>query len=163
VTMAAARIKLGLQNRLFLGNVDARRDWGFAGDYVEAMWMMVQQDQPDDYVIATGETHSVAEFCEEAFGLVGLDWKEYVRHDPRYERPSEVDLLLGDPRKARRQLKWKPRVSFKELVRMMIESDLKLARQELAMLHTEADEGLAVKKSAAVSSPKGAKPSRKRG
>jgi GDPmannose 4,6-dehydratase len=140
ITMAAARIKLGLQNRLFLGNLDAKRDWGFAGDYVEAMWRMVQQDQPGDYVIATGETHSVREFCEEAFGLVGLDWKDYVRHDARYERPSEVDLLLGDPSKARRVLGWKPRVTFKELTRMMMEADLKLARQELAIQHSESIE-----------------------
>ena len=140
ITMAAARIKFGLQNRVFLGNLDARRDWGFAGDYVEAMWQMVQQDQPDDYVIATGETHSVQEFCEEAFGLVGLDWKEYVRHDARYERPSEVDLLLGDAAKARRVLGWQPRVTFKELTRMMVEADLKLARQELAVQRSEASE-----------------------
>jgi GDPmannose 4,6-dehydratase len=140
ITMAAARIKLGLQNRLYLGNLDAKRDWGFAGDYVEAMWRMVQQDQPGDFVIATGETHSVREFCEEAFGLVGLDWKDYVRHDARYERPSEVDLLLGDFAKARRVLGWKPRVTFKELTRMMMEADLKLARQELAIQHSDRTE-----------------------
>ena len=137
ITMAAARIKLGLQKQLFLGNMDARRDWGFAGDYVEAMWQMVQQDQPDDYVIATGETHSVKEFCEEAFRLLDLDWKAYVQHDARYERPSEVDLLLGDAGKARRVLGWQPRVGFKELTRMMIEADLKLARQELAVNNSE--------------------------
>jgi len=133
ITQAAARIKLGLQNKVFLGNLSARRDWGFAGDYVDAMWRMLQQDDPDDYVIATGETHSVQEFCEEAFSLVDLDWKEYVRHDPRYDRPSEVDLLLGDPAKARRVLRWTPRVTFRELVRMMMESDLRLARRELAV------------------------------
>jgi GDPmannose 4,6-dehydratase len=138
ITMAAARIKHGLQDCLYLGNLEARRDWGFAGDYVEAMWLMLQQEQPDDYVIATGETHSVREFCEEAFGMVGLDWQKYVRHDPRYERPSEVELLLGDASKARRVLNWKPRVAFRELVRMMIEADVKLARQELVVQGCEA-------------------------
>jgi len=133
ITQAAARIKLGLQNKVFLGNLTARRDWGFAGDYVDAMWRMVQQDDPGDYVIATGETHSVKEFCEEAFSLVDLDWEQYVRHDPRYDRPSEVDLLLGDPAKARSVLGWTPRVTFSELVRMMMESDLRLARRELAL------------------------------
>jgi GDPmannose 4,6-dehydratase len=133
ITMAAARIKAGLQSSLYLGNLDARRDWGFAGDYVDAMWRIVQQDNPDDFVIATGETHSVQEFCEEAFSLLDLDWKEYVKHDPRYTRPSEVDLLLGNPAKARQILKWEPKVSFKELTRMMIESDMTLARQELAV------------------------------
>jgi GDPmannose 4,6-dehydratase len=143
ITMAAARIKLGLQDRLFLGNLDARRDWGFAGDYVEAMWLMLQQDHADDYVIATGETHSVREFCEEAFGILGLDWKEYVRHDARYERPSEVDLLLGDASKARRALGWKPRVGFRELTRMMVDADLGLARQELAVRNSAAEEARA--------------------
>jgi GDPmannose 4,6-dehydratase len=143
ITMAAARIKLGLQDRLFLGNLDARRDWGFAGDYVEAMWLMLQQDHADDYVIATGETHSVREFCEEAFGILGLDWKEYVRHDVRYERPSEVDLLLGDASKARRALGWKPRVGFRELTRMMVDADLGLARQELAVRNSAAEEARA--------------------
>ncbi len=141
ITMAAARIKHGLQDYLYLGNLDARRDWGFAGDYVEAMWLMLQQEEPDDYVIATGETHSVQEFCEEAFNLVGLDWQKYVRHDARYERPSEVDLLLGDASKARRVLNWQPRVTFRELTRMMIEADLKLARQELAVQRSDAAEG----------------------
>ena len=141
--MAAARIKLGLQDQLFLGNLDARRDWGFAGDYVEAMWLMLQQDHADDYVIATGETHSVREFCEEAFGILGLDWKEYVRHDVRYERPSEVDLLLGDASKARRALGWKPRVGFRELTRMMVDADLGLARQELAVRNSAAEEARA--------------------
>jgi GDPmannose 4,6-dehydratase len=133
ITQAAARIKLGLQNKVFLGNLAARRDWGFAGDYVDAMWRMVQQEEPSDYVIATGEMHTVQEFCEEAFGLVDLDWTEYVRHDTRYDRPNEVDELLGDPTKARRVLGWTPRVTFRELVRMMMESDLRLARREQAL------------------------------
>jgi GDPmannose 4,6-dehydratase len=137
ITQAVARIKLGLQDKLFLGTLDARRDWGFAGDYVEAMWRMLQQDRPDDYVIATGETHSVREFCEEAFALVDLDWKEYVRHDPRYERPSEVELLLGDASKAARVLDWRPKVTFRELVRMMVEADLRLARRELALARSD--------------------------
>jgi GDPmannose 4,6-dehydratase len=131
--MAAARIKSGLQNALYLGNLEAKRDWGYAGDYVEGMWRIVQRDEPDDYVLATGETHSVGEFCEEAFGLLGLDWREFVKHDPRYERPSEVDLLLGDAAKARRVLDWQPKVSFKELVRLMVEADMRVARQELAV------------------------------
>lgn len=139
ITQAAARIKLGIQDKLFLGNLEARRDWGFAGDYVEAMWRMLQQEIPDDYVIATGETHSVQEFCEEAFGLLDLDWRQFVRHDPRYERPSEVDLLLGDPTKARQALKWRPRVTFRALVRMMVEADLRLARRELAMARSEGE------------------------
>jgi len=130
ITTAAARIKMGLQNKLFLGNLEARRDWGFAGDYVEAMWLMMQQDEPDDYVIATGETHSVREFCEEAFGLLDLDWQEYVEYDPRYERPAEVDLLQGNPAKARKVLGWTPRTSFKELVKMMVDADLRQARSE---------------------------------
>ena len=139
ITQAVARIKLGIQDKLFLGNLEARRDWGFAGDYVEAMWRMLQQEKPDDYVIATGETHSVQEFCEEAFGLLDLDWRQFVRHDPRYERPSEVDLLLGDPAKARQSLKWRPRVTFRALVRMMVEADLRLARRELAMARSEGE------------------------
>ena len=130
ITRAAGRIKLGLQKKLYLGNLDAKRDWGFAGDYVEAMWRMLQQPEPDDYVVATGESYSVREFLEEAFGLLGLDWKEYVEIDPRYFRPAEVDFLLGDPSKAREKLGWKPKVSFKELVKMMVEHDLELARQE---------------------------------
>ncbi len=132
ITMAAARIKTGLQNALYLGNVEAKRDWGYAGDYVEGMWRIVQREEPGDYVLATGETHSVREFCEEAFGLLDLDWREFVRHDARYERPSEVDLLLGDASKARRELGWEPKVTFKELVRLMVEADLRAARQELA-------------------------------
>ena len=135
ITMAAARIKTGLQNALYLGNIEAKRDWGFAGDFVEGMWRIVQRDEPGDYVLATGETHSVREFCEEAFGLLDLDWKAFVKHDERYVRPSEVDLLLGDASKARKELGWTPKVTFKELVRMMVESDLRVARQELAVQH----------------------------
>ncbi len=130
VTRAATRIAEGLQEKLYLGNLDAKRDWGFAGDYVEAMWLMLQQDTPDDYVIATGETRSVREFVAEGFERVGLDWREYVEKDPRYLRPSEVDLLHGDATKAREQLGWRPKVSFEELVGMMIEHDWKLAREE---------------------------------
>src|SRR5262245_35667266 len=124
VSDGVARIKLGLAKELRLGNLDARRDWGFAGDFVEAMWLMLQQDQPDDYVVATGETHSVREFCEEAFGHVGLDWKDFVKVDPKYFRPAEVDVLLGDASKAKAKLGWKPKVAFKELVRLMVEADL---------------------------------------
>lgn len=130
ITRAATRIKLGLQDKLYLGNLDARRDWGFAGDYVEAMWLMLQQDVPDDYVVATGEAHSVKEFLEEAFAYLELDWKDYVEIDPRYFRPTEVDYLLGDASKAYQKLGWSPKVSFKELVCMMVDSDLELARQE---------------------------------
>ncbi|HKR02219.1 MAG TPA: GDP-mannose 4,6-dehydratase [Pyrinomonadaceae bacterium] len=132
ITRAATRIKLGLQEKLYLGNLDARRDWGYAKDYVYAMWLMLQANEPDDYVIATGETHSVREFLDEAFGMLDLDWKEYVEKDPRYYRPAEVDLLLGDATKAREQLGWKPEVDFKQLVRLMVEHDLELARQEQA-------------------------------
>jgi GDPmannose 4,6-dehydratase len=130
VTRAATRIKLGLQKKLFMGNLDAKRDWGFAGDYVEAMWMMLQQETPDDYVIATGETHSVREWIEECFGLLGLDWKQCVETDPRYMRPAEVDLLLGDATKARTTLHWEPKVKFKALAKMMIDNDLLLAERE---------------------------------
>src|ERR1051326_6191363 len=122
ITRALAKIKHGLQEKLFLGNLDAKRDWGYAKDYVEAMWMMLQQPEPDDYVIATGETHSVREFLDEAFGYVGLDWQKYVAIDPRYFRPTEVDLLLGDSTKAREKLGWKPRVGFRELVRLMVDA-----------------------------------------
>jgi GDPmannose 4,6-dehydratase len=132
ITRAATRIKLGLQSELFLGNIEAKRDWGYAKEYVEVMWLMLQQDKPDDYVCATGETYTVREFCEETFGLLDLDWKQYVRHDERYERPSEVDLLIGDPAKLKRQIGWEPKVKFKELVRIMTEADLELARRELA-------------------------------
>ncbi len=131
VTRAAARIKHQLQDKLYLGNLDARRDWGFAGDYVEAMWLMLQQDKPDDYVIATGETWSVRQLLDEAFGCVGLDWKKHVELDSRYLRPTEVDTLMGDASKARRQLKWEPKVKFKDLVKMMVDSDLKLVQREL--------------------------------
>ena len=130
ITRAATRIKEGLQKKLYLGNLDAKRDWGFAGDYVEAMWLMLQQDQPDDYVVATGETYSVREFLDEVFGLLDVDWKEYVEVDPRYFRPTEVDLLLGDPTKARRQLKWEPKTNFKDLAKMMVEHDWVLAKEE---------------------------------
>jgi GDPmannose 4,6-dehydratase len=131
ISLAVARIKLGLQDKLVLGNLDAKRDWGFAGDYVEAMWLMLQQDQPDDYVIATGETHSVRDFVRTAFGHVGIDdWERYVETDPQFLRPAEVDLLIGDASKARQNLGWKPRVKFEELVGMMVESDLDyIARQ----------------------------------
>lgn len=124
ITKAVARIKLGLQDRLFLGNLDAKRDWGYAGDYMEAVWMMLQQTEPDDYVIATGETHSVRDFLDEAFGYAKLDWRKYVEIDPRYYRPTEVDLLLGDSTKAKRKLGWSPTVSFRELVQMMVDADL---------------------------------------
>ncbi len=124
ITLGVAAIKKGKAKDLRLGNLDARRDWGFARDFVEAMWLMLQQDQPGDYVVATGETHSVREFCEEAFGCVGLDWKEFVKVDPKYFRPAEVDLLLGDPSLAKTKLGWSPRVTFKELVRLMVEADL---------------------------------------
>ena len=131
ITMALARIKLGLQKKLYLGNIDAKRDWGFAGDYVEAMWLMLQQPKADDFVIATGETHSVKEFLQEAFDYIKLDWKKYVVIDKKYFRPTEVDLLLGDSSKARRVLKWKPKINFKQLVRMMVDSDMKVVRQTM--------------------------------
>jgi GDPmannose 4,6-dehydratase len=131
ITMALARIKLGLQKKLYLGNLDAKRDWGFAGDYVEAMWLMLQQPKADDFVIATGETHSVREFLQEAFDYAKLDWKKYVAIDKRYLRPTEVELLLGDSSKAHRVLKWKPKVNFKQLVRMMVDSDMRVIRQTM--------------------------------
>ncbi|HNS01503.1 MAG TPA: GDP-mannose 4,6-dehydratase [Anaerolineae bacterium] len=124
ITNAVARIKLGLEHELRLGNLDARRDWGYAPDYVRAMWLMLQQDQPDDYVIATGETHSVQEFCQEAFGYVDLDWQEFVVQDPRFMRPAEVDLLVGDASKAAKHLGWEPSVTFRDLVRIMVDADL---------------------------------------
>ncbi len=130
VTRAASRIKLGLQDKVYLGNLDARRDWGYAKDYVEAMWLMLQQRKADDYVLATGESHTVRELCEEAFGHVGLDYREYVAIDPRYYRPTEVDFLCGDSTKAQKELGWKPRTSFKELIRIMMEADLELAGRE---------------------------------
>jgi GDPmannose 4,6-dehydratase len=132
ITRSASRIKLGLQDKLYLGNLDARRDWGFAGDYVEAMWLMLQQQEPDDYVIATGETHSVREFLDEVFGYLDLDWNKYVEIDPRYYRPAEVDVLCGNADKARQKLGWKPQVTFAELARMMTAADLKLAEEEVA-------------------------------
>lgn len=126
ISYHVAQIKLGMADKLLLGNLDARRDWGFAGDYVKAMWLMMQQDTPDDFVVATGETHSVEEFLDVAFGAVNLDWHDYVQQDPRYMRPAEVDLLVGDPSKAGEKLGWKPEVSFPELVKMMVEADIAL-------------------------------------
>ncbi len=130
ITRAATRIKLGLQDKLFLGNLDAKRDWGFAGDYVEAMWLMLQADEPDDYVVATGQTYSVREFLDEVFGHLDLDWQKYVEIDPRYFRPTEVDLLQGDAGKAKKVLNWKPKIDFKKLAQMMTEADMKLAENE---------------------------------
>ena len=124
ITNAVARIKLGLADEVRLGNLDSRRDWGYAPDYVRAMWLMLQQDQPDDYVVATGETHSVREFCQVAFDRVGLDWEKYVVVDPKFYRPAEVDLLVGDPSKAKRLLGWEPSVTFQDLVRLMVDADL---------------------------------------
>jgi GDPmannose 4,6-dehydratase len=134
ITRAATRIKLGLQDMVFLGNLDAERDWGFAGDYVEAMWLMLQQEEPDDYVVATGERHSVREFCEAAFSALDLQWQDYVDIDKRYLRPAEVDLLQGDPSKAKRVLRWEPKKSFQDLVEAMVRADLELAKQERALV-----------------------------
>ena len=145
VTRGATRIKLGLQDKLFLGNLEAKRDWGYAPEYVEAMWRMLQQDESDDYVIATGETHSVREFTEAAFSYLGLDWKKYVDQDPRYLRPSEVDFLVGDAGKAKKKLGWEPTVKFEELVQIMVEADLELARQEAHMNTYQADGQVKVK------------------
>jgi GDPmannose 4,6-dehydratase len=131
ITRAATRIKVGLQQSLYLGNLDAQRDWGYAKEYVEMMWLMLQQDKPDDYVVATNETHSVKEFCQETFGYLGLDWEKYVKYDQRYERPAEVELLIGDPAKAKKQLGWQPKVRFKDLVKIMVDHDLDLAKHEL--------------------------------
>jgi GDPmannose 4,6-dehydratase len=130
ISRAVTRIKMGLQEKLYLGNLEARRDWGYAKDYVEAMWLMLNADRPDDYVIATGETHSVREFVELAFGYLDLDWQQHVEIDPHYFRPAEVDCLTGDAGKARRELGWEPKVDFKQLVKLMVEHDLKLATQE---------------------------------
>lgn len=130
ITRAATRIKLGLQEKLYLGNLEAKRDWGFAGDYVEAMWLMMQQDEPDDFVIATGESHSVREFAECVFEELGLDYKQYVQIDPRYLRPAEVSYLLGDASKAKEKLGWTPQIGFRELIQMMTAADLELARRE---------------------------------
>ena len=132
ITLGAARIKLGLEQKIYLGNLDARRDWGFARDYMEAAWMILQQPRPEDYVVATGELHSVREFLDEAFGYLGLDWREHVETDPRQLRPAEVDAVVGDSSKARRVLGWRPRVEFKELVRMMVDADLELAQGEVS-------------------------------
>jgi GDPmannose 4,6-dehydratase len=132
ITRALARIKAELQDKLYLGNLDAKRDWGYAPDYAEAMWMMLQASEPDDYVVATGETHSVREFLEAAFGYAGLDWEQYVEIDPRYFRPSEVDVLLGDATKARQKLGWEPRVGFDELVRLMVDADNTALEDQLA-------------------------------
>lgn len=139
ITRAACRIKLGLQQKLYLGNLDAKRDWGFAGDYVEAMWLMLQQEKPDDYVVATGEAYSVREFLEEAFSALDLNWQDFVEFDPKYLRPTEVDYLLGDPGKAREKLGWEPKTSFKELVAMMVKSDMELARQEKTLIEAGHD------------------------
>ena len=136
ITRAATRIKLGLQEKLYLGNLDAKRDWGFAGDYVEAMWLMLQQETPDDYVVATNELYSVRDFCEKAFGQLGLNYEDHVEIDPRYYRPAEVDLLLGDSTKAYEQLGWKPQTSFDQLVEMMVKKDLGVAQQEFVVKET---------------------------
>ena len=149
ITRAAAHIKAGLQDKLYLGNLDAKRDWGYAKEYVEAMWLMLQQDQPDDYVIATGETHSVGQFLEEAFSYAGLDWRKHVEVDPKYYRPAEVDLLVGDSRKAKKKLGWEAKTKFKNLVRLMMDADLYLAEKEaylnnrdISKVHSIAREGL---------------------
>jgi GDPmannose 4,6-dehydratase len=141
ITRALAHIKLGLQEKLYLGNLDAKRDWGYAPEFVEAMWMILQQDQPDDFVIATGETHSVKEFCEEAFASVGLDWKKHVEIDERYYRPAEVDLLIGDASKAKRILGWEPKTRFKDLVKLMVNADLKTLEDQLAGKVDKVDAG----------------------
>jgi GDPmannose 4,6-dehydratase len=128
-TYGVAKIKLGLADELRLGNLDSKRDWGFAGDYVRAMWLMLQQEEPDDYVVGTGETHSIQELCEAAFGYVDLDWREYVKQDPRFMRPAEVDLLVSDPSEAQRVLGWEPKVDFRELIAMMVEADIELLKE----------------------------------
>lgn len=130
ITNGVARIKLGLDKELRMGNLDSKRDWGFSGDYVEAMWLMLQQSKPQDFVIGTGETHSVKEFIEEAFSYVNLDWKKYVKIDPKFIRPAEVDLLVADPAKAKKVLGWKPKVNFRKLVRMMVDEDLKINKKK---------------------------------
>lgn len=139
ITRAATRIKMGLQDKLYLGNLDAKRDWGYAKEYVEVMWLMLQQDNPDDYVCATNETHTVKEFVQETFALLDLDWEEYVDYDKRYERPTEVDLLIGDPAKLKKQIGWEPKVLYKDLVRIMVEADLELAKHELAVQEATAN------------------------
>jgi GDPmannose 4,6-dehydratase len=132
ITRALARIQAGLQDKLYLGNLDAKRDWGYAPDFVEAMWLMLQSSEPDDYVVATGESHSVREFLERAFGLLDLDWQEHVEIDERYFRPTEVDVLRGDSTKARERLGWQPKVGFEELVRIMVEADVKMLEDQLS-------------------------------
>jgi GDPmannose 4,6-dehydratase len=129
ISRAVARIKYGLDSALYLGNLDARRDWGYAPEFVEGMWLMLQQDKPDDYVLATNETHTVREFVQQAFAHADLDWKQYIKHDQRYERPAEVDLLIGDPAKAKKQLGWEPKVRFEELVKIMVDADLEAVRE----------------------------------
>ena len=131
ITRAATRIKEGLQEKLYLGNLKAKRDWGYAKEYVEMMWLMLQQDKPDDYVIATNETHSVEEFCQQAFAHLGLNWQDYVEYDGCYDRPAEVELLIGNPAKAKIKLGWEPQVKFKELIKIMVEADWELAKQEV--------------------------------
>jgi GDPmannose 4,6-dehydratase len=149
VTRAATRIKAGLEDKLYLGNLDAKRDWGYAKEYVEAMWLILQQEEPDDYVVATGETHSVRELLEEAFSCVGLDWHKHVEIDPRYYRPAEVDLLIGDPAKAKRQLGWEAKTTFKDLVRLMVDADMETAKKE-AHMNSYNKENLDVPRSRAV-------------
>jgi GDPmannose 4,6-dehydratase len=134
ITRAATQIKLGLKDKLYLGNLEAKRDWGYAGDFVEAMWLMLQQEKPDDFVIATGETHSVREFTEKVFAKLDLDYKKYVAVDPRYFRPTEVDILLGDSSKAKKILGWQPKVTFDELINMMIATDMEIARKEKTLV-----------------------------
>jgi len=142
ITRAVAHIKAGLQKKLYLGNLDAKRDWGYAPEYVEAMWLMLQQEQPDDYVIATGETHSVQEFCEEAFAHAGLDWRGHVEFDERYLRPAEVDLLIGDASKARKVLGWQPKTRFKDLVKIMVDADINVLKDRLTGKITRAEKEL---------------------
>jgi GDPmannose 4,6-dehydratase len=132
ITRAVARIQAGVQNKLYMGNLDAKRDWGYAPEYVEAMWLMLQQDSPDDYVIATGETHTIREFLDVSFGHVGLDWQKYVEIDPRYYRPAEVDLLIGDPSKAKRQLDWAPKTTFVQLAQLMTDADIALLKHQMS-------------------------------
>jgi GDPmannose 4,6-dehydratase len=141
ITRAAARVKLGLDQDLYLGNLDAKRDWGYAGDYVQAMWLMLQQQEPEDYVIATGETHTVREVLEQAFGYLDLDWQKHVKIDSRYYRPTEVDLLIGDASKAKRKMGWEPKVSFKELITMMVEADFQAESLKLNGTRGEASLG----------------------
>ena len=141
ITRAIAHIKFGLQEKLYLGNLDAKRDWGYAPEFVEAMWLILQQDKPDDYVIATGETHSVKEFCEEAFAHAGLDWSKHVEIDKRYYRPAEVDLLIGDASKAKQVLGWEPKTRFKDLVKLMVDADLKTLEDQLAGKVAKVDVG----------------------